>query len=81
MTATPNSVVHVPIVLNDANNIGSMNFVLTYNSQVLKVNKIDTGALLSGALFMTNYKAPPLVRASTVGIERFTRCSSASRSA
>lgn len=39
-----------------------MNFVLTYNPQVLKVNKIDTGALLSGALFMTNYKAPPLVR-------------------
>ena len=62
ITTTPNSVVQVPIVLNDASNIGSMNFVLTYNPQVLKVNKIDTGALLSGALFMTNYKAPPLVR-------------------
>ena len=61
-TAAPNSTVQVPIRLDKASSIGSMNFVLTYNPQVLKVNKVDSGSLLSGALFTPNYKTPPLVR-------------------
>jgi hypothetical protein len=61
-TAAPNSTVQVPIRLDRASNIGSMNFVLTYNAQVIKVNKVDSGSLLSGALFTPNYKTPPEVR-------------------
>ena len=61
-TANPNSTVQVPIRLDKASSIGSMNFVLTYNAQVLKVNKVDSGSLLSGALFTPNFKTPPQVR-------------------
>jgi hypothetical protein len=61
-TADPNSIVQVPVRLDNASNIGSMNFVLTYNAQVLKVTKVDTGSLLSGALFTPNYNTPPVVR-------------------
>jgi hypothetical protein len=61
-TAAPNSTVQVPIRLDKASNIGSMNFVLTYNAQVIKVNKVDSGSLLSGALFTPNFKTPPQVR-------------------
>lgn len=69
--AAPNSTVQVPIRLDNASNIGSMNFVLTYNPQVLKVNKVDGGSLVSGALFTPNYKSPPQVNfglASSAGI-------------
>jgi hypothetical protein len=52
--ADPNTTVQVPIRFNNASNIGSMNFVLTYDPQVLKVNRVDTGSLLSGALFTPN---------------------------
>lgn len=62
MTATPNSVIKVPIRIKGASNIGSMNFVLTYDAQVLKVNRVETGPLLTGALFTPNYQTPPLVR-------------------
>jgi len=61
-TASPNSTIQVPILLNNASNIGSMNFVVTYNPQVLRVNKVDSGSLLSGALFTPNYQSPPEVR-------------------
>jgi len=61
-TADPNSTVQVPIRLDNASNVGSMNFVLTYNAQVLKLNKVDGGSLVSGALFTPNYKTPPQVR-------------------
>jgi len=61
-TATPNSTIQVPIRLNNASNIGSMNFVVTYNPQVLRVNKVDSGSMLSGALFTPNYLSPPEVR-------------------
>jgi len=61
-TATPNSTIQVPIRLNNASNIGSMNFVVTYSPQVLRVNKVDSGSLLSGALFTPNYQSPPEVR-------------------
>jgi len=61
-TATPNSTIQVPIRLNNAGNIGSMNFVLTYNPLVLRVNKVDSGSLLTGALFTPNYQSPPEVR-------------------
>ena len=61
-TATPNSTIQVPIRLNNAGNIGSMNFVVTYNPQVLRVNRVDSGSLLSGALFTPNYQSPPEVR-------------------
>ena len=70
-TADPNSIVQVPIRLDNAGNIGSMNFVLTYNPQVIKVNKVDGGSLVSGALFTPNYKSPPQVNfglASSAGI-------------
>jgi hypothetical protein len=61
-TAYPKSTVQVPIRLDKAGNVGSMNFMLTYDPKVLKVNKVDGGSLLSGALFTPNYKTPPLVR-------------------
>jgi len=61
-TAIPSSTIQVPIFLNNASNIGSMNFVLTYNPQVLRVNKVDSGSLLTGALFTPNYQSPPEVR-------------------
>jgi hypothetical protein len=61
-TAAPNSTVQLPIRLDKAGNIGSMNFMLTYNAQVLKVNKVDSGSLVSGALFTPNFKTPPQVR-------------------
>jgi len=50
-TATAGATVQVPIRLDNAGKIVSMNFVLTYNPKVLKVNKVDAGPLLSGALF------------------------------
>jgi hypothetical protein len=71
-TADPGSIVQVPIRLDNAGNIGSMNFMLTYNTQVLKVNKVDGGSLVSGALFTPNFKTPPQVRfglASSDGIK------------
>ena len=66
-TADPNSTVQVPIRLDRAASIGSMNFILTYNAQVLKVNKVDSGSLVGGALFTPNFKTPPQVRFGLAG--------------
>jgi hypothetical protein len=52
----------VPIRLDRASNIGSMGFTLTYDAQVLKVNKVDSGSLVSGAVFSQNSKTPPQVK-------------------
>jgi hypothetical protein len=60
--ADPNSTIQVPILLNQASGIGSMNFVLSYNPQVLKVNKVDGGSMISGTLFTPNFKSPPQIR-------------------
>ena len=61
-TADPGSTVQVPIRLDRAVNIGSMVFTLTYDAQVLKVNKVDSGSLVSGALVTKNFKTPPQVK-------------------
>ncbi|MCD6567956.1 MAG: hypothetical protein J7K94_04380 [Dehalococcoidia bacterium] len=61
-TMAPSGTVQVPIRLEKAENIGSMNFVLTYDPNVLKVARVDKGSLLSGIAFAPNYKEPPVIR-------------------
>ena len=61
-TVPPGGTVTVPIRLEKAQNIGSMNFVLTYDPNVLRVNRVDKGAFLSNIAFAPNYKDPPVIR-------------------
>ncbi len=67
----PGGTVTVPIRLEKAENIGSMNFILTYNPKVVKVNKVEPGSLLSGVMFVPNWREPPVIRfgfATTDGV-------------
>jgi len=45
------SIVNVPIYLTDAKNIGSLEFVLTYDPSVLEVSDVEAGGLAQNALF------------------------------
>jgi len=60
-SVAPGGKVQVPVRLENVGNIGSMNFVLTYDPGVLKVTKVDKGSLLSGAMFTPNYEDPPVI--------------------
>jgi regulation of enolase protein 1 (concanavalin A-like superfamily) len=61
-TVSPGGTVTVPIRLDKAQNIGSMNFILTYDPNVLKVTRVDKGSLLANIAFAPNYKQPPVIR-------------------
>lgn len=61
-TVPPGGTIQVPVRLDNASNVGSMNFVLTYDSKVLRVTKVDRGSLLSGIMFAPNYQQPPVIR-------------------
>jgi hypothetical protein len=58
----PGGTVQVPVRLENVKNIGSMNFVLTYDPKIVEVNKVDKGSLLSSAMFAPNFEEPPVVR-------------------
>jgi hypothetical protein len=45
------STITVPIYLTDAKNIGSLEFVLTYDPSVLEVSNVEAGDLAQNALF------------------------------
>lgn len=63
--------VQVPIRLHQAQDIGSMNFVVTYDPQVLRVLAVQRGFLLSRVMLATNHGEPPLIRfgfATTDGV-------------
>ena len=53
-TVAPGSTVQIPIEIRQANDIGSMNFVLAYDPAVLVVANVERGALLGEALFAVN---------------------------
>lgn len=71
-TATPEPAaelpkeIKVPIFLEGASNLGSLEFVLLYEPTVLQVNKVEMGYLLNGALLDYSTRTPGLVWAALI---------------
>jgi hypothetical protein len=57
-TPAPPSDIEVPIYLERASNVGSLEFVLLYEPAVLQVSKIEQGALASNALIESSSDSP-----------------------
>ena len=59
-TATPNlpTTVTMHVLAAEANNIGSLEFVLVYDSNALELSKVEAGSLTSTALVDTNFPSP-----------------------
>ena len=61
----------MPILLQKAENVGNMNFTLTYNPSIAEVVRVDRGGLMSGALFQSNPGVPGTIQfgfAATGGV-------------
>lgn len=65
-TVAPAKVVAVPIFLEGATNVGSLEFVLIYEPTVLAVTKVEPGALASNALLESSARTPGLVWAGMI---------------
>jgi len=61
-TISPGGKTTVPIRLDKADRLGSLNFSLRYDSSVLKVNKADSGDLAGGTLFQANIRDAGIIR-------------------
>ncbi len=59
-TTTPNlpSTVTMHVLAAEANNIGSLEFVLVYDTNALELSNVEAGSLASGALVDTNFPSP-----------------------
>lgn len=58
----PNGTVSLPIRLERASRIGSMNFSLRYDPAVVRVNRVDPGDLIGGALFQASTREVGIIR-------------------
>ena len=71
-TATPaptpvrSKEIEVPIYLEGADNLGSLEFVLVFEPTVLKVTRVKTGSLANGALLDSSTRTPGLVWAGMI---------------
>ena len=61
--------VNVPIHLTGAENIGSLEFVLTYDPSVLEVSGVEAGGLAQSALFDFGNRSPGRLRAGLIDSE------------
>jgi hypothetical protein len=61
--------VNVPIHLNGAENIGSLEFVLTYDPSVLEVSGVEAGGLAKSALFDFGTRSPGRLWAGLIDSE------------
>ena len=61
--------VNVPIHLTDAENIGSLEFVLTYDPSVLEVSGVEAGGLAQSALFDFGTRSPGRLWAGLIDSE------------
>ena len=61
--------VNVPIHLTGAENIGSLEFVLTYDPSVLEVSGVEAGGLAQSALFDFGTRSPGRLWAGLIDIE------------
>jgi hypothetical protein len=52
------STVNVPIYLTGAKNVGSLEFVLTYDPTVLEVSEVEAGGLAQNSLFDFGVRVP-----------------------
>ena len=65
-SVAPGDTVTVPVYLERARQLGSMNFTLTYDPTVVRVNQVHVGDLVRGALFRANTTAPGVIRFGVV---------------
>ena len=65
-TVAPAKQIAVPIFLEGAANVGSLEFVLIYESTVLAINKVEQGALASNALLEISTATPGLLWAGMI---------------
>jgi len=61
-TVSPNGKTTIPIRLDKASRLGSLNFSLRYDPAVLKVNKAESGDLAGGTLFQANIQDTGIIR-------------------
>ena len=60
-TVAPGGAVQVPIMLDNAQNVGSLGFQLSYDPAVVQVVNVPKGALLAPASFTSNTQQPGLI--------------------
>jgi hypothetical protein len=68
-TPAPPTDIVVPIYLERANNVGSLEFVLLYEPAVLRLAKIEPGALAGNALIETSDGSPGQVWAGMIDVD------------
>ena len=61
-TVSTNGKTTIPIRLDKADRLGSLNFSLRYDPVVLKVNKAESGDLAGGTLFQANIQDAGIIR-------------------
>lgn len=61
-TVIPGGTVSVPVRLQNVEDVGSLNFNVTYDSSVINIAGIDKGSLLSGTSFVTNPNETGIIR-------------------
>lgn len=69
--AAPGETISVPVRLDNAQNVGSLGFQLTYDPKVAEVSQVTNGSLTSGASFTYNIPKPGTIifgYATTSGI-------------
>ncbi len=67
-TPAPPTDIVMPIYLEQANNVGSLEFLLLYEPAVLRVAKIEPGALAGSALIETSDGSPGQVWAGMIDV-------------
>ena len=73
-TATPNlpSTVTMQVLAVEANNIGSLEFVLVYDTNAWELSKVEAGSLTSTALVDTHFPSPGRLWAGIIDPEGIT---------
>ncbi|NQT74317.1 MAG: hypothetical protein HQ553_16365 [Chloroflexi bacterium] len=61
-TVIPGGTVSVPVILENVEDIGSLNFNVTYDSSVINIDRVDKGSLLSGISFVVNPNETGIIR-------------------
>ena len=61
-TVLPGGTVQVPILLNKAENVGNMDFTLTYDPTVVQAYKVTKGSLLAGGTLAGNLEESGIIR-------------------
>lgn len=61
-TVIPGGTVSVPVRMENVEDIGSLNFNITYDSNVVNIDRVDRGSLLSGTSFVNNPNEPGIIR-------------------